>query len=63
MKVADIVKNHKLWVAPVRIQQPNYVGTIDVSVSAPNIVQARQLIKALYHIPDHHIGSIRELKS
>jgi len=53
---------YKLWTAPVRIKQPNYVGYIDVTVTAPNMIQARQLIKSQYGVPDWHIGSTKEVK-
>ena len=52
----------KLWSAPVRITQPNYVGYIEVTVTAPNIQLARVLLKAQYGVPDWHIGSIKEVK-
>ena len=40
----------KLWIAPVKITQPNYVGYIDVTVTAPNIQLARVLLKAQYGV-------------
>ena len=52
----------KLWIAPVKITQPNYVGYIDVTVTAPNIQIARVLLKAQYGVQDWHRGSIKELK-
>ena len=52
----------KLWTAPVKITQPNYVGYIDVTVTAPNIQLARVLLKAQYGVPDWQIGSVREVK-
>lgn len=52
----------KLWTAPVKITQPNYVGYIDVTVTAPNIQLARVLLKAQYGVPDWQIGSIKEVK-
>jgi hypothetical protein len=52
----------KLWTAPVRIQQPNYVGYIDVTVTANNMQDARRLIKAQYGVADWHIGSTKEVK-
>ena len=33
MKAKEIYPKYKLWTAPVRIQQPNYVGYIDVTVT------------------------------
>jgi hypothetical protein len=69
MKAKEFVSNnkkqvtqYKLWTAPVRIKQPNYVGYIDVTVTAANMVQARQLIKSQYGVPDWHIGSTKEVK-
>jgi hypothetical protein len=52
----------KLWTAPVKITQPNYVGYIDVTVTAPNAQLARQLMQAQYGVPLWHIGSVKELK-
>lgn len=52
----------KLWTAPIRITQPNYVGYIDVTVTAPNIQIARVLFKAQYGVQDWHIGSIKEVR-
>jgi hypothetical protein len=64
MKAREIVSKNKslLWTAPVRIQHPNYVGRIDVTVTAANANQARQLMKAQYGVEDWHIGSIRQVK-
>ena len=52
----------KLWSAPVKITQPNYVGYIEVSVTAPNAQLARQLMQAQYGVQLWHIGSIKEVK-
>jgi len=52
----------KLWSAPVRISQPNYVGYIDVTVTAANPQQARQLMQAQYGVDLWHIGSIKEVR-
>jgi hypothetical protein len=52
----------KLWSAPVKITQPNYVGYIEVTVTAPNIQLARTLLKAQYGVPDWQIGSVKEVK-
>lgn len=52
----------KLWMAPVKITQPNYVGYIDVTVTAPDIQLARVLIRAQYGVQNWHIGSIKEVK-
>lgn len=63
MKTKDIVPKTKslLWTAAVRIQHPNYVGIIDVTVTANNANQARQLMKAQYGVEDWHIGSIKQV--
>ena len=52
----------KLWTAPVKIQQPNYVGYIDVTVTANNMQDARRLMRAQYGVEDWHIGSTKEVK-
>jgi hypothetical protein len=52
----------KLWSASVQIKQPNYVGRIDVTVTAANAQQARLLMKAQYGVPDWEIGSVKEVK-
>jgi hypothetical protein len=64
MKAREIVPKQKslLWTAPVRIQHPNYVGRIEVTVTAATANQARQLMKAQYGVEDWHIGSIRQVK-
>jgi len=62
MKAREIYPKYKLWSAPVRIQQPNYVGYIDVTVTAENAQLARQLMRAQYGVPDWHVGSVREVK-
>jgi hypothetical protein len=54
--------NYKLWVASIKIKQPNYVGYIDVTATAPNIQIARTLMKAQYGVQDWEIGSIKEVK-
>jgi len=61
MRAREIV-NYKLWTAPVQIRQPNYVGRIDVTVTASNAQQARQLMKAQYGVPDWQVGSVREVR-
>lgn len=53
---------YKLWTAPVQIKQRNYVGRIDVTVTAPNAQLARQLMKAQYGVEDWHVGSVKEVK-
>ena len=64
MKAKEVLPKTKslLWTASVRIQHPNYVGNIDVTVTANNSTQARQLMKAQYGVKDWHIGSIRQVK-
>lgn len=64
MRAREIVAKNRslLWTAPVRIQHPNYVGRIDVTVTANTANQARQLMKAQYGVEDWHIGSIRQVK-
>ena len=52
----------KLWTAPVKITQPNYVGYIDVTVTAPNAQLARQLMQAQYGVPLWQIGSVKEVR-
>jgi hypothetical protein len=46
----------------VRIKQPDYVGSIEVTVTATNQQQARQLMRAQYGVPDWHVGSVKEVK-
>ena len=64
MKAREILPKNKglLWTASVRIQHPNYVGRIDVTVTANTANQARQLMKAQYGVEDWYIGSIRQVK-
>jgi hypothetical protein len=62
MKAKEIYPKYKLWTAPVRIQQPNYVGYIDVTVTAPNATEARRLMRAQYGVEEWYIGSVREVK-
>lgn len=52
----------KLWTAAVSIKQRNYVGRIDVTVTAPNAQLARQLMKAQYGVQDWEVGSVKEVK-
>ena len=52
----------KLWSAQVKITQPNYVGYIEVTVTAPSLQTARVLLRAQYGVPDWHIGSIKEVR-
>jgi hypothetical protein len=62
MRAKEIYPKYKLWTAPVRIQQPGYVGYIDVTVTANNMQDARRLMKAQYGVEDWHIGSTKEVK-
>jgi hypothetical protein len=62
MKAREIYPKYKLWTAPVRIQQPNYVGYIDVTVTADNQQDARRLMRAQYGVADWHIGSVKEVR-
>jgi hypothetical protein len=58
-----ITESAKLWSAKVRINQPNYVGYVDAQVWAPNAQIARTILKQQYQIQDHHVGSVKELKT
>jgi hypothetical protein len=62
MKAKEIYPKYKLWSAPVRIKQRGYVGSIEVTVTAANQQQARQLMRAQYGVPDWHVGSVKEVK-
>jgi hypothetical protein len=62
MKAKDIYPKYKLWTAPVRISQRDYVGYIDATVTADTASDARRLMRAQYGVADWHIGSIRQLK-
>jgi hypothetical protein len=62
MRARDIYPKYKLWTAPVRIQQPNYVGYIDVTVTAANATEARKLMRAQYGVEEWHVGSVKEVK-
>jgi hypothetical protein len=62
MRAKEIYPKYKLWSAPVTIRQPNYVGRIEVTVTADNAQDARRLMKAQYGVEDWHIGSIKEVK-
>jgi hypothetical protein len=58
-----ITESAKLWSAPVRIKQANYVGYVDAQVWAPNAQVARVMLKQQFNIEDHHVGSVKEIKS
>lgn len=62
MRAKDIYPKYKLWTAAVIIKQPGYSGRIDVTVTAPSMQLARQLIKAQYGIKDWQIGSTKQVK-
>ena len=62
MKAKEIYPKYKLWTAPVRIKQPDYTGYIEVTVTAPNMVDAGKLMRAQYGVPDWHVGSVKEVK-
>lgn len=62
MKINDITKPYKIFIARVFVKQPGYTGSMDVTVTAQNLFMARQLMKRQYGITDNVIGSIRELK-
>lgn len=61
MRAQDIYPKYKLWTAPVRIQQRDYVGYIDVTVTANNQQDARRLMKSQYGVQDWHIGSVKQV--
>jgi len=52
----------RLWSAPVKITQPNYVGYIDATVTAANAQQARILLRAQFGVPDWQVGSVKEVR-
>ena len=62
MKAREIYPKYKLWTAPVRIQQPNYVGYIDVTVTAATATEARKLMRAQYGVDEWHVGSVKEVQ-
>jgi hypothetical protein len=58
-----VTESAKLWSAKVRVNQPNYVGYVDAQVWAPNANIARTMLKQQYRIQDHHVGSVKEIKT
>ena len=54
--------NYNLWTARVQIKQPNYVGRIDVTVTAANAQEARILMKAQYGVENWQIGSVQQVR-
>jgi hypothetical protein len=61
MKVQEVVRPYKMFTARVYVKQPDYVGTMDVTVTAQNQWIARTLLKGMYGVPDHRITNVREL--
>ena len=59
MQVKDL---GKLFQATVRVKNPQYVGYVTAQVWAPNVTIARQLFKQQYHIQDHEVGNIKEVR-
>ena len=47
MRASDIVKPEHLYVATVFVKQPGYTGNLDLTVSAKNHFEARQLMKRM----------------
>jgi len=62
MRAQEIYPKYKLWTAPITIRQPNYIGRIDVTVTASNAQDARRLMKAQYNVKDWEVGSVKEVK-
>ena len=62
MKVQEVVRPYKMWTAKVYVKQPDYVGTMDVTVTAQNQWTARTLLKGMYNVPDHRITGVKELR-
>jgi hypothetical protein len=58
-----ITESAKLWGAKVRVSQANYVGYVDAQVWAANAQQARTILKQQFNIQDHHVGSVKEIKT
>lgn len=62
MRVSEVTKPYKVYIARVFVKMPTYTGNMDVTVTAQNLFQARQLMKKQYGVTDNVIGSIREMK-
>jgi hypothetical protein len=62
MRVAEVVKPYKVYIARVFVRMPTYTGNMDVTVTAQTLFQARQLMKKQYGVTDNVIGSLREMK-
>ena len=63
MRSSEISKPYHLYAATVFVQQPGYTGNMEFTVSAQTHFEARQLMKRMYNIPDHRIGSLRMVKT
>jgi hypothetical protein len=61
MKIKDVTKPYNMWIAKIYVKQPDYVGAMDVTVTAQNQWAARTLLRGLYGVKDHEISSIRRL--
>jgi hypothetical protein len=61
MKIQDVTKPYNMWTAKIYVKQPNYVGAMDVTVTAQNQWAARILLRGMYGIKDHDITNIRRL--
>ena len=62
MKVSEVTRPYKMWMARVNVKQPNYVGTMEVTVTAQNQWMARTLLRGMYNVQDHQITGIHEVK-
>jgi hypothetical protein len=60
--VAKMMPAVKLWKARVKIKQPNYIGYVEAQVTAPDMRTARNMLKALYNVPEHEVGSVTLVK-
>lgn len=57
----NLVQHYDLYQAQVKIQQPGYLGRINVTVPAPSAAAARALIRAQYNVKTHDIGQVRRM--
>jgi hypothetical protein len=60
--VNQLQKPSHLWKAKVKLKQPNYIGYVEVQVAAPDARTARNMIKSLYNVQEHEIGSTTRMK-
>jgi hypothetical protein len=60
--VAKMMPAVKLWKARVKIKQQNYTGYVEATVTAPDMRTARNMLKALYNVPEHEVGSVTLVK-